>query len=160
MIKWSTFEKYGFFSDVKKVPSSGQLLGLETDYLSKVDLFHGNYDLMSNQGNQEVVESSSFRKISGEAPQTVREEILHSISRESFDRSRAGEEGYKENGIEEENEGMMEEIKEDRKIEGGMSKAGGVKEEEEVKIEEQEDKVEEQESDLTQTEGEEGKRLW
>lgn len=160
MIRWSTYEKYGFFSDVKKVPSSGQLLGLETDYLSKVDLFHGNYDLMSNQGNQEVVESSSFRKISGEAPQTVREEILDSISRESFDRSRAGEEGYKENGIEEENEGMMEEIKEDRKIEGGMSKAGGVKEEEEVKIEEQEDKVEEQESDLTQTEGEEGKRLW
>lgn len=31
---------------------------------------------------------------------------------------------------------MMEEIKEDRKIEGGMSKVGGVKEEEEVKIEE------------------------
>lgn len=114
---------------------------------------------MSNQGNQEVVESSSFRKISGEAPQTVREEILDSISRESFDRSRAGEEGYKENGIEEENEGMMEEIKEDRKIEEGMSKSGGINEEEKVKIEEQEDKVEEQESDLTQTEGEEGKRL-
>lgn len=153
----------GFFSDVKKVPSSGQLLGLETDYLSKVDLFHGNYDLMSNQGNQEVVESSSFRKISGEAPQTVREEILDSISRESFDRSRAGEEGYKdltENGIEEESEGMMEEIKEDRKIEEGMSKAGDMNEEGKVEIEEQEDKVEEEESDLTQTEGDEGKRLW
>lgn len=61
---------------------------------------------------------------------------MDSISREFFDRFRVGEEGYKENGIEEENEGMMEEIKEDRKIEGEMSKVGGVKEEEEVKIEE------------------------
>lgn len=31
---------------------------------------------------------------------------------------------------------MMEEIREDRKIKGGMSNVGGVKEEEEVKIEE------------------------
>lgn len=61
---------------------------------------------------------------------------MDSISREFFDRFRVGEEGYKENGIEEEIEGMMEEIKEDRKIEGEMSKVGGVKEEEEVKIEE------------------------
>lgn len=62
---------------------------------------------------------------------------MYSISRDFFDRFRVGEEGYKENGIEEENEGMMEEIKEDRKIEGGMSKVGDVKEEEEeVKIEE------------------------
>lgn len=60
---------------------------------------------------------------------------MYSISREFFDRFRVGEEGYKENGIEEENEGMMEEIKKDRKIEGGMSKVEGVKEEE-VKFEE------------------------
>ena len=120
------------FSAMKKVPSSGQLIAVETDYLSKVDLFHGNYDLVSRQGDREVVESSSFRKISGEAPQTVRQEILTAISRESFDKGRGGTEEEKkeedrqmeEDGenVEKENErvvkknGMMDEI-EDRKME-------------------------------------------
>lgn len=120
------------FSAMKKVPSSGQLIAVETDYLSKVDLFHGNYDLVSRQGDREVVESSSFRKISGEAPQTVRQEILTAISRESFDKGRGGTEEKKkeedrqmeEDGenVEKENErvvkknGMMDEI-EDRKME-------------------------------------------
>ncbi|XP_078328522.1 uncharacterized protein LOC111111795 isoform X1 [Crassostrea virginica] len=116
---------------MKKVPSSGQLIAVETDYLSKVDLFHGNYDLVSKQGDREVVESSSFRKISGEAPQTVRQEILTAISRESFDKGRGGTEEEKEEdrqmeedgeNVEKENErvvkknGMMDEI-EDRKME-------------------------------------------
>lgn len=120
------------FSAMKKVPSSGQLIAVETDYLSKVDLFHGNYDLVSKQGDREVVESSSFRKISGEAPQTVRQEILTAISRESFDKGRGGTEEKKEEedrqmeedgeNVEKENErvvkknGMMDEI-EDRKME-------------------------------------------
>lgn len=119
------------FSAMKKVPSSGQLIAVETDYLSKVDLFHGNYDLVSRQGDREVVESSSFRKISGEAPQTVRQEILTAISRESFDKGRGGTEEEKEEdrqmeedgeNVEKENErvvkknGMMDEI-EDRKME-------------------------------------------
>lgn len=120
------------FSAMKKVPSSGQLIAVETDYLSKVDLFHGNYDLVGRQGDREVVESSSFRKISGEAPQTVRQEILTAISRESFDKGRGGTEEKKkeedrqmeEDGenVEKENErvvkknGMMDEI-EDRKME-------------------------------------------
>ena len=119
------------FSAMKKVPSSGQLIAVETDYLSKVDLFHGNYDLVSKQGDREVVESSSFRKISGEAPQTVRQEILTAISRESFDKGRGGTEEEKEEdrqieedgeNVEKENErvvkknGMMDEI-EDRKME-------------------------------------------
>lgn len=119
------------FSAMKKVPSSGQLIAVETDYLSKVDLFHGNYDLVSRQGDREVVESSSFRKISGEAPQTVRQEILTAISRESFDKGRGGTEEKKEEdrqmeedgeNVEKENErvvkknGMMDEI-EDRKME-------------------------------------------
>lgn len=119
------------FSAMKKVPSSGQLIAVETDYLSKVDLFHGNYDLVSRQGDREVVESSSFRKISGEAPKTVRQEILTAISRESFDKGRGGTEEEKEEdrqieedgeNVEKENErvvkknGMMDEI-EDRKME-------------------------------------------
>ncbi|XP_052063946.1 uncharacterized protein LOC127703947 [Mytilus californianus] len=49
---------------------------VETDYLSSVDIMHGNLDLVKAAEEKEIVESISFRKISGEEPQTVRQEIL------------------------------------------------------------------------------------
>ena len=47
---------------------------METDYLSSVDPLRGNLNL--TEDNQEIAESISFRKVSGEEPQTVRQEIL------------------------------------------------------------------------------------
>ncbi|XP_071140640.1 uncharacterized protein PF3D7_1120600-like isoform X2 [Mytilus edulis] len=49
---------------------------VETDYLSSVDPMLGNLDLVKASEEKEIVESISFRKISGEEPQTVRQEIL------------------------------------------------------------------------------------
>ncbi|CAC5424699.1 PRUNE [Mytilus coruscus] len=49
---------------------------VETDYLSSVDPMHGNLDLVKAAEEKEIVESISFCKISGEEPQTVRQEIL------------------------------------------------------------------------------------
>jgi hypothetical protein len=120
---------------LRKAASNNQLITVETDYLSKVDPFHGNYDLVTNQGDREVVESSSFRRISGESPKTVREEILKAVSMESSlvsgpsadkaenkERMSDGEiEGTSvERQIEEEEGGVIEE-KDGMKIDSGSS---------------------------------------
>lgn len=47
-----------------KTPSNTSIT-VETDYLSRIDPLHGNIDL-STSGGREVIESASFRKISGE----------------------------------------------------------------------------------------------
>ncbi|XP_048748356.2 protein prune homolog 2-like isoform X2 [Ostrea edulis] len=119
-------------SPLRKAASNNQLITLETEYLSRVDPFHGNYDLVTNQGDREVVESSSFRRISGESPKTVREEILKAVSPESLadkELSAGSEAGSEEEWNEERTEKNA-----DRKIEEG--KEGGVIEEKDgIKIE-------------------------
>lgn len=119
-------------SPLRKTASNNQLITLETEYLSRVDPFHGNYDLVTNQGDREVVESSSFRRISGESPKTVREEILKAVSPESLADKElsAGSEAGSEEEWNEERTGKNA----DRKIEEG--KEGGVIEEKDgIKIE-------------------------
>ncbi|XP_076081785.1 uncharacterized protein LOC143052602 isoform X2 [Mytilus galloprovincialis] len=56
--------------------STPEEVPVETDYLSSVDPMLGNLDLVKASEEKEIVESISFRKISGEEPQTVRQEIL------------------------------------------------------------------------------------
>lgn len=58
------------------ITPSPEELPVETDYLSSVDPMRGNLDLVKGSESKEIVESISFRKISGEEPQTVRQEIL------------------------------------------------------------------------------------
>ncbi|XP_021376972.1 uncharacterized protein LOC110465466 [Mizuhopecten yessoensis] len=49
---------------LKKTPSSASIT-VETDYLSRIDPLHGNLDL-STSSEKEVIECTSFRKISGD----------------------------------------------------------------------------------------------
>ncbi|KAK3095859.1 hypothetical protein FSP39_020085 [Pinctada imbricata] len=61
---------------IQRTPSANGLT-VETEYLSNMDPLQGNLDLVSRGGSDpEVVESTSFRKISGKEPMTVRKEIL------------------------------------------------------------------------------------
>ena len=60
--------------------SSPEDLPVETDYLSSVDPLRGNLNL--TEDNQEIAESISFRKVSGEEPQTVRQELLQHYAQE------------------------------------------------------------------------------
>ncbi|XP_062585819.1 uncharacterized protein LOC134247479 [Saccostrea cucullata] len=115
---WQGLSADSLNNGVKKVASNSQLLSLETDYLSKVDPLHGTYDLVTNEADREVVESSSFRKISGEAPKTVREDILKESSHRA-ERDGAGINGTMED---EGSDRKTKESDDDRKNEEGMKK--------------------------------------
>ncbi|XP_061180550.1 uncharacterized protein LOC133189157 isoform X2 [Saccostrea echinata] len=115
---WQGLTAESLDNGVKKVASNSQLLSLETDYLSKVDPLHGTYDLVTHEADREVVESSSFRKISGEAPKTVREEILKESSHVP-EREEAGINGIMEEGG---SDRKTKELEDDRKNEEGMNK--------------------------------------
>lgn len=64
---------------------------IETEYLrdmdQRVNRYNSESSVIETDADREVVESSSFRKISGQENQTVQEEILEQIQQEAWERT-------------------------------------------------------------------------